>query len=97
MTEENVRLINSLKEKVLILQNSAVKYRASNALLEDRLANQKTSLDECLEKKKVLEDKYNALKIAKSFGNSEERKEKLLRQIDAMVREIDESIELIDE
>jgi len=96
MTEETQRLINSLREKTSAIQDELVKLKAENSELRRELVQKQIDNDESQMKISELDHKYNALKIAKSLQNGGDNKS-LKKQIDAMVREIDTCIELIDE
>lgn len=96
MTEETVRLINSLKEKALAIQHKVIKLKNENVEIVKELERLQIECDENKVKLSELGQKYKALKIAKSLGNADDT-DSLKKQINAMVREIDTCIELIDE
>lgn len=96
MTEETQRLINSLREKTSAIQSELVKLKGESRKLREELVKKQIDYDESQLKLSELDHKYNALKIAKSLQNGGDN-ESLKKQINAMVREIDTCIELIDE
>lgn len=96
MTEETQRLISSLKEKTSTIQNEVINLKKENFALKEELTRKQIDFDESQIKLRELEHKYNALKIAKSLSSNDDE-ERLKKQLDAMVREIDTCIELIDE
>ena len=70
--------------------------KEENIALKDALVQREIDYDESQVKLSELNHKYNALKIAKSLQNGDDN-ESLKKRIDAMVREIDTCIELVDE
>ncbi len=96
MTEETQRLINSLKDKVSIVQNEVISLKKKNIDLNEALNRLQIDFDDSRVELSELKHKYKALKIAKSLDNTGDN-ESLKKQINAMVREIDTCIELIDE
>ena len=96
MTEETQRLISSLREKISAIQNNLVTLKEANILLREELIQKQIAFDESQVKLSELDKKYNALKIAKALESGDDN-ESLKKRIDAMVREIDTCIELIDE
>ena len=96
MTEETQRLINSLKEKTSTIRSELVKLKRENVVLKEDLVQREIDYDESQVKLSELNYKYNALKIAKSLQSGDDN-EGLKKQIDAMVKEINTCIELIDE
>ncbi|MDA3853706.1 MAG: hypothetical protein PF444_05630 [Bacteroidales bacterium] len=96
MTEETQRLINSLKEKTSTIRSELVKLKRENVVLKEDLVQKEIDYDESQVKLSELDYKYNALKIAKSLQSGDDN-EGLKKRIDAMVKEINTCIELIDE
>lgn len=96
MTEETQRLIKSLIDKTTAIKSEVVKLKKENVVLKEELVQKQVDYDESQVKLSELNHKYNALKIAKSLQSGDDN-EGLKKRIDAMVREIDTCIELIDE
>lgn len=96
MTENVQRLTNALSEKILAIQNEVLRLKKENRELSERVEAKQVRCDECEVRLNELEHKYNALKIAKSL-NDETGSAEARKRMDAMVREIDKCIELINE
>jgi len=96
MTEQTERLIRSLNDKSAAIQNKLLELKIENERLRSELNQKQIALDESQIRMNELEKKYNALKLAKSLSGSNDN-EDLKKRIDAMVKEIDTCIELIDE
>lgn len=95
MTEETRRLIASLKEKTSTITNEYIRLKRENVRLHEDLIKREIDYDESQIELSELKHKYNALKIAKSLPNDGDNNG-LKKQINAMVREIDTCIELIE-
>lgn len=96
MTEETKRLISSLEEKTSLIKNELVKLKHENKVLREQLDENQLTMDENKVRYGELKYRYDTLKIAQSFdGNSDNTD--LKKQINAMVREIEKCIELIDQ
>ncbi len=95
MAKETDRLIFSLNEKTSLIKNELVKLQRENKRLQEELERKQIDFDESQVALSEMEKKYNALKFAKTLetniSNIEQKK-----RIDAMVKEINTCIELID-
>ena len=96
MTEETQRLINSLREKTATIQKELVELMDENVSLKEEMVRKQVEFDESQIKLSELNQRYNALKIAKSL-QSGDNNQSLKKRINAMVKEINTCIELIDE
>lgn len=96
MTEETNRLILSIKEKTSLIIKEVERLKAENSNLAQQLESTIVELDNSREKQKELESRYNTLKIAKTLSNSEDS-DAVKKRINAMVREIDTCIGLIEQ
>lgn len=96
MTDETKRLIQSLKTKASTIITEVERLKQENGMLKQELETTVVELDNSRVKHNELESKYEALKIAKALNNGDDNSE-LKKQIDAMVREIDTCIELVEQ
>ncbi len=96
MTKVTDKLIHSLNEKTSIIKNELLKLKEENTRLQEELTQKQINFDKSQVALGELKNKYNALKLAKSLDQGEDT-QALKKRIDAMVREIDTCIELIDE
>lgn len=96
MTEETNRLILSIKEKTSLIIKEVERLKAENSNLAQQLESTIVELDNSREKQKELESRYKTLKIAKTLSNSEDS-DAVKKRINAMVREIDTCIGLIEQ
>jgi hypothetical protein len=95
MTEETERLIKSLQEKTSLLKNELLSLKHENSVLHEELEAKQLAMDESKVKLGELEHRYSTLKIAKALGSNADN-DSLKKQVNAMVREIETCIELID-
>ncbi len=95
MTGETERLIRSLQEKISTIQNETLRFKEENEALKEDLTKKEVDFDNQTVVLSELKNKYNALKIARSLKG--EDKEEMKKRIDAMVKEIETCIELIDQ
>lgn len=96
MTEETIRLITSLKSKTSTIKNELIKLKEENEILRKKLSEEQDASVERNLMISEMKDKYETLKIAKSLNNDSDN-EALKKRINAMVREIDTCIELIEQ
>ena len=95
MTKEAERLIQSLNEKTSLIKDELLRLKDENIRLENELMQKQVDFDESQVALSEIQKKYNALKLAKALESGEDNRD-LKKRIDAMVKEIDTCIELID-
>lgn len=96
MTEETERLISSLREKTSLIKNELVILKHENQVLREKADKNQLTMDEDRVRYGELKYKYDTLKIAKAFEGNTDNGD-LKKQVNAMVREIEKCIELIDQ
>lgn len=94
MAGHKEQLVRSLHEKISTLKNEYLRLKQENETLEERLTKQEVEFDNQKIALGELHIKYNALKLAKTLEGKDSEATK--KRIDAMVKEIETCIELIE-
>ncbi|MGL5787187.1 MAG: hypothetical protein ACRCX4_10275 [Bacteroidales bacterium] len=97
MTEEKEQLLVNLDLKIKKLLHGFETKSEENEFLIERIQLLMKQLDEAEEKYKLLESKYNNLKLANTFALSDEEKLLANRRFSKLVREINTCISLLNE
>ncbi|MCQ2349661.1 MAG: hypothetical protein MJZ98_04175 [Paludibacteraceae bacterium] len=92
--DESFRL---LEEKLNILLTDYIALKQRNKELVEQLENTTKQLQDALLDIRDGQKKYETLKLAKAFGQSEEDKKRAYRRITKLVNDIDACIKLIKE
>lgn len=95
MTGHKEQLLRSLQDKISTLKKELVRLKQMNETLKERLTKQEVDFDNQKIAIGELQTKYNALKIAKTLEG--DNSEAMKKRIDAMVKEIETCIELIEQ
>lgn len=94
MTGHKKQLVQSLEEKISNLKNAFLSLKKQNETLSEQVIQLEVERDNQKVVISELQSKYNALKLAKTLEG--EDSEAMKKRIDAMVKEIETCIELIE-
>ena len=95
MTGHKEHLVQSLQDKISTLKKAYIGLKKENETLKERLTEKELDFDNQKIVLSELETKYNALRLAKTLNG--EDSEAMKKRIDAMVKEIETCIELIEQ
>ncbi len=97
MSNEHQKLIDHFETKLQLLISGYEALEEKNAHLEEQLSITHDQLMESHKQVVELRASYEALKMARMIGFSEEDKKKAHRRISNLVREIDSCLALLNE
>ncbi len=92
MTEQDQYLIDEFKTRLRLLISKQNSLKNENKHLLDQLINVQSDLAKVREESELLVEKYENLKVAKTFIASDDEKQNAKQKITKIVREIDKCI-----
>jgi len=95
MINQHQQLISDFEGKFGELLQNYSRLKEENSRLTAELAQKKEDLIEAHNQIVNLRSNYESLKIAKSFGSTEEDKKKAYKRLTALVRDVDTCLEML--